>query len=166
MTDEEILIPLNVVMDGNYIEYRLQEDAKLVYRNNINAFLENDGVTVQNIEYPVPGYYINLYNVYGETLKCGNIINTFFTALKSTVDNALIIIDFKDVKEISDSFCAQYYKHLLTTKNKIITINQDINVSNIFAEFVLTHTFDAERNIKMKTLVQDTYADNFQSVEY
>ena len=153
-------------MNNNYIEYRLQEDDKLIYKNNINAFIEEDGVTIQNIEYPVPAYYVNLYDVYGKTLKCGNIINTFFTALKSQVDNSLIIMDFENIEEISDSFCSQYYKHLLTTKNKIITINQNINVSNIFAEFVLTHSYDIETNKKLKTLVVDTYSENFNSVEY
>lgn len=165
MTDT-ILTPLDVIMNDNYIEYRLQESDKVIYKNNINAFIEKDGVTVQNIEYPVPAYYVNLYSIYGKTLKCGNIINTFFAALKSKVDNSLIIIDFEEVEEVSDSFCSQYYKHLLTTKNKIITINQNINVSNIFAEFVLTHSYDVDTNKKLKTLIIDTYENNFKSVEY
>lgn len=151
MSDEITpLIPLNVEINDNYIEYRLQEGDELVYKSEINNIVPNSGITMENVEYPVPAYYINLADVYGETLRCGNIINTFFAALKSQIDNTVIIMDFQGIKEISDSFCSQYYKHLLTTKNKIIIINQSINVSNMFAQFVLTNSYDIETNNTLK----------------
>lgn len=141
MTDD-FLKPLILIADSNYVEYRLQEDDTLVYKTQINYFNKNNGVTIQNIEYPVPGYYINLNTQFGSTLKCGNIITSFFTLLKSKIDNVLLIVDFDGIEEVSDSFCSEYYKYLLTTKNKVITINQNVNVSNIFANFVLRNTKD------------------------
>lgn len=151
MKQENILQPLILIADDNYVEYRLQEDDTLVYKTQINYFEEKSGVTIQNIEYPVPGYYINLNKQFGQTLKCGNIIATFFTVLKSKIDNVLLIIDFNGIEEVSSNFCSEYYKYLLTTKNKVITINQNINVSNIFADFVLRNTKDKRTDEVIKT---------------
>lgn len=144
MDEEEILQSIVLVADANYIEYRLQEDDTLVYKTQINYFEENSGMTINNVTYPVQGYYIYLQNTFGKTLKCGNIIDNFFTMLKSKVENTLIIIDFDGIQEVSDNFCSEYCKHLLSTNNKIITINQDINISNIFANFVATNFIDIE----------------------
>lgn len=141
MNEEKIILtPINIITDGNSIEFRTQEENELIYQTQINAFIENSGVTIQNVTFPVPGYYINLNQSFGETLRCGNIINSFFALLKSKLDNTLIIVDFNGVKEVSEQFCTEYYKNLISSKNKIITINQDINVSNIFGRVVIENT--------------------------
>lgn len=139
MTEENnILTPLCVTMNDNYIEFRVMEDDNLIYKSEINSIIPDSAMSVQNIEFPIPSYYLNLKDFFGTTLFCGNIVNTFFTILKSQIDNCVIIVDFNEIEEISTNFCSQYYKYLLTTKNKIITINQNTNVSNMFAQFVLS----------------------------
>lgn len=137
---------VNVYANDNYIEYRLQESDELVYKKQINSVIEDSGATMQNIEYPFPTYYIHLKNNFGETLDCGNIINTFFNALKAQIDGVVIVVDFDDVIEISSNFCSQYCKYLLTTKNKIININQNTDITNIFAQFIITNSYDIETN--------------------
>lgn len=154
MDEKTILHPIYIRQNNNYIEYRYMEDDELIHKTEINHFEEKDGVTIQNIEYPVPAYYVHLYTLFGKTLSCGNIINTFFAHLKAQKDNILLIIDFDGVNEVSENFCAQYYKHLLTTKNKLITINKNTQVSNIFARFIVSNAYDASS--KDKTLLQKT----------
>lgn len=134
-----ILIPLDVVMNDNFVEYRL-EDGKLVYKSEVNYLAPDSGMVVENIEFPVPAYYVKLSDAFGVKLDCGNVVTTFFTAIKSVFDNRIIIIDFEDIDSVSNNFCKEYYKYLLTTKNKVITINQSVNVSNVFARFILSNT--------------------------
>lgn len=147
-----MLEQVNVYGNNNYIEYRLQESDELVYKKQINSIIEDSGATMQNIEYPFPTYYIHLQNNFGETLDCGNIINTFFNALKAQVDGTVIIIDFDGIIEISNNFCAQYCKYLLTTKNKIININQNTDVTNIFGQFILMNAYDISTEQMLREL--------------
>ena len=145
LSDEESVVQtIRLLIDSNNVKLRFEEDEEVT--TEINALVENSGVTLQNVEYPIPVYYLILKDNFGETLKCGNVINTFFTAIKEQIKNSIIVIDFEDIDEVSDNFCAQYCKYILNTNNKILTINQNINVSNIFANFILTNidTLDSD----------------------
>ena len=144
LSDEKIIQTHRLLLDSNNFKLRFEEDEDVT--TEINALVENSGVTLQNVEYPIPAYYLILKDNFGETLKCGNVINTFFTAIKEQIKNSIILIDFDGVYEVSDNFCAQYCKYILNTNNKILTINQNINVSNIFANFILTNidTLDSD----------------------
>lgn len=137
LTDEEPIQMIRILIDSNKVKLKFMEDEEV--STEINALIENSGVTLQNIEYPIPVYYLVLVENFGTTMKCGNVINTFFTAIKEQIKNSIIVIDFNGIEEVSENFCAQYCKYILNTNNKILTINQDINVSNIFANFVLTN---------------------------
>ena len=46
-----------------------------------------------------------------------------------------IAFDFDGVLEVSQNFVDVYTKYLLETKNKVITINQNNDVSNAFGEY-------------------------------
>lgn len=129
------IISIKLIGDNNYIDFQFDDGENMV--GEINEIIEESGITLENIEYPISAYYIHLESNFGKTLKCGNIISTFFTALKSRVNNSIIVVDFDNIEEVSENFCAQYYKYILNTNNKIITINQNIDVSNIVANFIL-----------------------------
>lgn len=146
----KLLKPVDVNFDNNYVYITFKGDSTMTYTIEKNKFEENTGLTVSNIEFPVPVYLISLSSYaesaeYDEsivisgntTFSCGNIIDNLFLALKSKIDNVILIIDFDGITEVSDNFCKQYLQYLLTTKNKVITINQDINVTNIFAHYVI-----------------------------
>lgn len=146
-----LLTPVTISFDDNYVYIKYQGDEIMDYVVDKNKFEENTGVTISNTELPIPAYCIALSayaesitsnaNVIevnmGTTLSCGNVIDNLFLSLKSKIDNQILIIDFDGITEVSENFCKQYMQYLLTTKNKVITINQDINVSNIFSEYVL-----------------------------
>ena len=148
----KLLTPMIVNFDSNYVYISFQGDETLAYTVERNKFETATGLTVSNISSPVPVYLIALSNeaesasypnalvgTSGTTLSCGSVINNLFLALKSRVDNIIVIIDFDKITEVSEHFCAEYMKYLLTTKNKVITINQGINVSNTFASYVLNN---------------------------
>lgn len=117
---------------------------KMVYKTDINSFVENTGVTVQNVTFPVPGYYIKLSNI-SENFICGNIIENLFMELrKNDIKNSLIVLDFDGVKELSNNFLINYTKILLETSNKIITINMSTALSNEFGSFVLSNLEEVE----------------------
>ena len=152
MNEDEVLKRFYIIKDNNKIRYRFLEEDSLIQKSEINHIEEKDAITLQNIEYPIPAYYVNLYSLFGDTINCGNVINTFFTLLKSKIDNVVLVIDFIGIKEVSENFCSHYYKYLLITKNKVITINEAINVSNIFAEFVLNNSYDITNEHSLKNI--------------
>ena len=45
-------------------------------------------------------------------------------------------MDFDEVEEVVDSFFESYTKFLLTTNNKVITINMNTNITNQFGFFI------------------------------
>lgn len=121
------------------------EIEEMVYKTDINSFVTESGVTIQNVSFPIKkAYYINLSNI-SKTLICGNIIENLFLELqKNNVENSLLVVDFNGVKELSKSFYEGYTKVLLQTSNKIITINMDTQLSNEFSAFVLSNIQEVE----------------------
>ena len=114
----------------------------MVYKTDINSFVENTGITIQNISFPIKGYYINLSEI-STTFVCGNILeNIFYELQKDNIENSLIIMNFDDVEELSENFVKEYTKILLQTSNKIITINMNTELSNQFSFFILSNIKD------------------------
>ena len=136
--------------DNNYVCIDFKGDETIKYTIEKNKFELETGLTVNNIATPIPAYLISLSS-YAEsanmensivatsntTLSCGSVIDNIFLALKTKIDNVIIIVDFAGITEVSDNFCKQYLQYLLTTNNKLVTINLDINVTNIFSHYVL-----------------------------
>ena len=135
------LTPTKVIVDENDIQFKVGDD-KVVYETDVNAFLVNTGLTIQNIDLTLlEGYYLQLSSL-GKTFSCGNLLDNIFLSLKIEEDNILLIIDFDGVEEVSESFFKSYTKFLLETSNKVITINMDTAISNAFSDFILERIID------------------------
>lgn len=132
------LIPTKVFIDSNNVEFRIG-DGSVVYTTDINSFEENSGLTIHNIEFSsLTGYYLRLGDI-NTAFNCGNIINNLDIELKRNEKNILLIIDFDEVTEVSNSFFKTYTKFLLETSNKVITINMNTAISNTFSDFIQTN---------------------------
>lgn len=115
---------------------------EMVYKTDINSFVENTGITIQNISFPLYGYYVRLSD-FSTTFVCGNILENLFIELKKNdIENSLIVVDFKGVEELSNSFYQSYTKILLETSNKIITINMNTGLSNEFSSFIISNILE------------------------
>ena len=140
------MIPVNVVIKNNDIIFRTGDD-KVVYKSDINSFIENSGVTISNLVFPIESskvYYLGLSSI-GDTFSCGNLFSNILLELDRTEEkNRIIIIDFQDVNEVSASFLKTYTKFLLETKDKVITINMSTSISNEFGAFVLSNITGVE----------------------
>lgn len=148
----QLLTPMEISFNENYVFINYMGENKMGYQVEKNKFELETGLTISNIELPIPAYLITL-SAYaasnefenglsanlGTTLSCGNVIDNLFLSLKSKIDNVVLIVDFDGITEVSENFCKQYLQYLLTTKNKVITINQNINVSNTFSSYILSN---------------------------
>ena len=135
------MIPINVIIKNNDIIFRTGDD-KVVYKSDINSFLENTGVTIQNVVFPLRStkvYYLPLSAI-GKEFVCGNLFSNILLELEREEEkNRIIIVDFQDVEEVSAAFLSTYTKFLLETSDKIITINMNLAISNDFASYVLSN---------------------------
>lgn len=135
----QIPTDLNFNLMGEYIHIQFIGDDNIVFEEKKNIHNINTGLTVDNIQSNIPVYYITIAD-FGKKLLCGNIIDNINAALLySNIDNIILVIDFTGVLQINTSFCEEYMKYLLETKNKVITINQNIEVSNTFASYVINN---------------------------
>lgn len=134
----KLIQPMKVELRDNIIMFSYQGDDDITYKTQTNLFLENTGVTIQNVTNNLPVYGIKL-NQFGDTLTCGHIIDNAIGFLKNAkLENIVLIIDFDGIVDISKSFCEQYFKFILTTKSKVISINQNTNINMTFSKYVLS----------------------------
>lgn len=135
------MIPVDIIIKNSDIIFRTGDD-KMVYKSDINSFVENSGVTIANLVFPIESskvYYLPLSPL-GQTFTCGNLFSNVLLELDRQEDkNRIIIVDFQDVTEVSESFLKTYTKFLLESKDKVITINMDTAISNEFSSFVLSN---------------------------
>lgn len=140
------IIPVNVVISTNDISFRTGDD-KVVYETEINTFIEDSGLTLNNVIFPLTTekvYYCKLSEESQEYI-CGNRFKTNMLEIKKELDEkGIFIIDFEKVKEVSNSFLSTYTKFLLESSDKIITINMGIDVSNAFSTFILSNILQEE----------------------
>lgn len=147
-----MITPVEISFNENYVLISYIGENDMTIQVTKNKFEKETGITISNIEMPIPAYLISL-SAYaesnemensiqgnlGKTLSCGNVIDNLFLSLKLKIDEVILIVDFDGITEVSENFCKQYLQYLLTTKNKVITINQNIDVSNIFGSYVLNN---------------------------
>ena len=140
------MIPLNVSINKNDIIFRTG-DEKVVYKSDVNAFLENTGVTIQNTRIPFSSdkvFYIKLSET-NKTFNCGKSLQNVLLDIQREIDNGLLIIDFEGTEEVSQSFLKVYTQFLLQTSNKVITIGMSTEISSAFSSFIrLNITEDSE----------------------
>lgn len=140
----QIPTDLNFNLTGEYIHIKFIGDDNIVFEEKQNIFNTNTGLTIDNVHPQIPVYYVSIAD-FGEKLLCGNIIDNINIALLyNNIDNIILVIDFEGVLQINESFCEEYLKYLLETKNKVITINQNIEVSNAFASYVIDNIETSE----------------------
>ena len=130
-----VLKSTEVVIDKNEVKFIIG-DGTVVYKTDVNSFEKNSGLTIHNIEFSdLRGYYIRLKDL-SSTFSCGNVVDNLVLSIKKEYDNILLVIDFNEVEEVSESFLKSYTKFLLETNNKVITINMNIAISNSFGSFI------------------------------
>lgn len=130
-----VLQSTRVIIDKEKVQLKIGDDT-VVYEADINSFEKESGVTIHNIIFPdIEAYYIQLKDI-SETFGCSNIFNNLALKLEKNYENTLLVIDFEGVTEVVNSFFDSYTKFLLTSKNKIITINMNTAISNQFSYFI------------------------------
>ena len=110
----------------------------MVYKTDVNAFLENTGVTIQNTRIPFSSnkiFYIKLSET-NKTFNCGKSLQNILLDIQREIDNGLLIIDFEETEEVSQSFFKAYTQFLLQTSNKVITIGMNTEISSAFSNFI------------------------------
>lgn len=133
-----MLTPINIDFEDNFILFRYEGSDDIIHKTKTNLFEENTGLTISNPDFNIPAYMIMLSN-YGTSIMCGHIIDNIIGYLKnSDLENILLIVDFSGVVDVSESFCEQYIRFLLSTKSKVISINQNTNINNTFSQYVET----------------------------
>lgn len=127
---------MQIDLKNNVINFRYIGSDKIIYQTQPNQFLENTGLTVKNPDVNIPVYGIELKQ-WGTSLLCGHIIdNINGRLLEAGLSNVILIVDFNGIVEISENFCEQYFKFLLTTPSKIININQNTSINNTFVSYI------------------------------
>lgn len=129
------ITPLKYVLDNEFIYFQYLEGDNIIYKGKKNIFVKNSGLTISNPQSEIPAYLINMVD-FGENLLCGNVINNILVILsQNNIDGVILLIDFEGVLSVSENFVNAYTKYLLETKNKVITINQNTDVSNAFGAY-------------------------------
>ena len=137
------LTPIQVTMEQDDLIFKIG-DGRVVYETDLNAFQENSGLTIQNIDLGLlTGYYLKLSTI-NKSLSCGNMLENTLFSMGLDKKNILLILDFEKVEEVSESFLKSYTKFLLETSNKVLTINMNISISNDFGNFVLANIQEEE----------------------
>ena len=139
------MIPTKVNYGKFNIKFLADSDF-MIYESDINAFLDETGLTVQNINLPLESDKINyiLLSQAGKTFKCGNALENIFLLLKKEFKNEIIVMDFNGVEETSDYFLEKYTKFLLETSNKIFTINMSLSIANAFSAYIYNNLLEEE----------------------
>ena len=131
-----MLQSVNIELEDNFILFRYEGSDDIIYKTQKNLFKENTGVTISNPDIDIPAYLLSL-SQYGTSIMCGHIIDNIIGYLKNAeLENILLIVDFTDVIEISNSFAEQYTKFILSTKSKVISINQNTNITNVLSAYI------------------------------
>lgn len=127
---------IDIEVKDNIILFRYEGDDEVIYKTQKNIFKEETGVTISNPDLGIPAYIISLVN-YGTSIMCGHIIDNIIGYLiNAELENIFLIIDFKGVIEISENFAEQYLKFILSTKSKVLSINTNTNINNVFSEYI------------------------------
>lgn len=132
----KMIVPMKVDFEDNFINFRYEGSDSISYKTQKNLFEEETGLTISNPDVDIPAYAIPLRN-YGTHIECGHIIDNIIGFLRSSdIENVLLIIDFSEVIDVSNNFIREYIKFILSTKSKVISINQNTNINNAISQYV------------------------------
>lgn len=131
-----MLTPIKIEVENNFVNFRYEGSDDIIYKTQKNIFQENTGVTISNPDINIPAYILTL-SAYGTNINCGHIIDNLIGFLKNVkLENIFLIIDFSGVVQVSENFIEQYIKFILSSKSKILSINQNTNITNAIAQYV------------------------------
>ena len=146
MNIQSTLININ----SDDISFAIKEDeTKTNYQTKPNQFIENSGVTIQNVIFPFfteneDDVYLIQVSDFGTNFECGKVIENLFLLLNQNIKNKVIIIDFDEVESVSKEFSESLTKIILETTNKIIPINMSIKMTKTFGRFILDNFYGEE----------------------
>ena len=147
------LTPVKVHINEDKVQLRIG-DGTVVYETDVNSFEANSGVVVRNVELSTirdSVYFLPLEVIsrgvevnetgYEEidtkkTIACGNIFDQLVLTINQDYANILIVVDFKNINEVTESFLESYIRFLLSTENKVLSINMNITISTQFSMVV------------------------------
>ena len=131
-----MLKPIVFDFEDEIINFRYEGSDDIIYKTKKNLFEEETGLTISNPDIGIPAYVLSLKQ-FGTSIMCGHIIDNIIGFLQNNdLENIFLIIDFNEVIEISENFTEQYIRFLLSTKSKVISINQNTNINNTFSQYV------------------------------
>lgn len=131
-----MLTPVEIELKDTFIEFKYVGSDNIIAKTQKNLFEEESGVTILNPDFYVPAYLLQL-SQFGTNIECGHIIDNVVGYLKNAdLENILLIIDFQNVIDISENFAEQYIKFLLSTKSKVLSINQNTNINNALSQYI------------------------------
>lgn len=141
-----MIIPVNVVIVDDDIILKTGDD-KVVYETEVNSFIEDSGLTINNVVLPLTSnkvYYCRLADV-SQSYICGNGFKTNMLEIKKELNQTcILIIDFDEVEEVSEGFLSTYTKFILESSDKIITINMSLDISKTFSAYILSNIQEEE----------------------
>lgn len=131
-----MLKPIVFSFEDEIINFRYEGSDDIIYKTKKNLFEKETGLTIQNPDIDIPAYVISMKQ-FGTSIMCGHIIDNVIGFLQDNdLENIFLIVDFSEVIEVSGNFAEQYMKFLLSTKSKVISINQNTNINNTFSQYV------------------------------
>lgn len=131
-----MLEPIIIEMQDNFINFKHVGSDNIIAKTKRNLFEEESGLVILNPDINIPAYLLSL-SQFGTNIDCGHIIDNIVGYLKNAeMENILLVIDFEDVIDISESFAEQYIKFLLSTKSKVLSINQNTNINIAISSYV------------------------------
>lgn len=131
-----MLKPIIFSFEDEIINFRYEGSDDIIYKTKKNLFEKETGLTIKNPDIDIPAYIISMKQ-FGTSIICGHIIDNVIGFLQNNdLENIFLIVDFSEVIEVSENFTEQYMKFLLSTKSKVISINQNTNINNTFSRYV------------------------------
>lgn len=131
-----MLTPIKIELEDSFINFKYFGSDSIIAKTQKNLFEKETGLTILNPDINVPAYLIQL-SQFGTNIECGHIIDNIVGYLKNAdLENILLIIDFQDIIDISESFSEQYIKFLLSTKSKVLSINQNTSINNTLSQYI------------------------------
>ena len=131
-----MLEPIIIEMQDNFINFKHVGSDNIIAKTKRNLFEEESGLVILNPDINIPAYLLSL-SQFGTNIDCGHIIDNIVGYLKNAeMENILLVIDFEGVIDISESFAEQYVKFLLSTKSKVLSINQNTNINIAISSYI------------------------------
>ena len=131
-----MLTPIEIELEDSFMIFKYVGSDNIITKTKKNLFEENTGLTILNPDFNIPAYLLSL-DQFGTNIECGHIIDNIVGYLKNAdMENILLVIDFSNIIDISENFAEQYTRFLLSTKSKVLSINQNTNINIAISSYI------------------------------